>query len=279
MIKVVFHSNCYDGFTAAWVARQRFSWQQVEFIPASYGDPIPEFSQGDEVYIVDFSYPRDVLEKIHDTVSLVQVLDHHHTAKEALSGLDYCLFDMERSGAKLAWDYFTQIVGKEVPTPPLVAYVEDRDLWRWKLPNSREINHYISSFPMTFESWDRLNKDLSGSSFETCVNIGEAIARYSDLKVEEAIKNGTQWREIGGYSIPCVNVPYHMGSTVGNRLLELHPSAPFSGYYLFNSKGDEQWGLRGRDSDDFDVSEIAKQYGGGGHKKASGFLMNRVTRG
>lgn len=276
MVKVIYHNNCYDGITAAWVARRRFQWQQVEFIPASYGDPIPEFSKEDEVYIVDFSYPRDVLEKIHSTVASVQVLDHHHTAQEALAGLNFCEFDMKRSGAKMAWDYFQ--VGNPLPTPPLVAYVEDRDLWNWKLPNSREINHYISSFPMTFDYWDILNRDLN-NDLPSCVDMGQAIARYSDLKVEEAIKNGTQWRELGGYSIPCVNVPYHMGSTVGHRLLEIHPEAPFSGYYLFTANGDEQWGLRGRNSDDFDVSTIAKQYGGGGHKKASGFLMNRSTRG
>jgi oligoribonuclease NrnB/cAMP/cGMP phosphodiesterase (DHH superfamily) len=189
---------------------------------------------------------------------------------------------MNRSGAGMAWDYFTLDVDEGVPQtlprPALVNYVEDRDLWNWKLPNSREINHYISSFPMTFDSWDKLNQDLN-NNLTACIKMGEAVARYSDLKVEEAINNGVQWREIGGYSIPCVNVPYHMGSTVGHRLLELYPEAPFSGYYLFNAKGDEQWGLRGRATDDFDVSVIAKQYGGGGHKKASGFLMNRVTRG
>jgi oligoribonuclease NrnB/cAMP/cGMP phosphodiesterase (DHH superfamily) len=272
MVKVIYHKNCYDGITAAWVCRSALG--DASYLPASYGDPVPEFSPEDEVYIVDFSYPRDVLEKIHSTVKTLWVLDHHKTAQAALEGLDYCIFDMNRSGAGIAWDFFYP----GIPRPKLVDYVEDRDLWNWKLPFSHEINAFTSSYPMEFVELDANDASLA-SNFKKCVQLGGAILRYANQKVEEAIKNGTQWRELGGYSIPCVNVPYHMGSDVGHRLLEIHPEAPFSGYYLFTANGDEQWGLRGRDSDDFDVSTIAKQYGGGGHKKASGFLMNRSTRG
>lgn len=273
MIKVVYHNNCYDGFTAAWVCRKAL--KDASFLPASYGDPVPEFTKDDTVYIVDFSYPRDILEKIYETVEgRLVVLDHHKTAQAALEGLSYCHFDMTRSGAGMAWDYFFPHKKRTL----LVDYTEDRDLWNWKLSFSHEINAYTSSLPREFGEYDTLAERLE-SNFNKYVEIGLAILRYTNQKVDEAIKNGIQWREIGGYSIPCVNVPYHMGSDVGNRLLKLYPDAPFSGYFLFNSNGDEQWGLRGRDSDDFDVSEIAKQYGGGGHKKASGFLMNRNTRG
>lgn len=281
MKKVIYHKNCYDGFTAAWVARTALG--DASFLPAAYGDPVPEdFGPEDEVYILDFSYPRDILEAIASKVKKLQVLDHHHTAREALQGLPYCEFDMERSGAGMAWDYFTLDFDGEkatsLPRPPIVDYVEDRDLWRFKLPHTRAIHAYLSSYPMEFKEWDARSESLK-SNFNKCVEIGTALMRYASQKVEEVIKNGTQWRDIGGFQIPCVNVPYHMGSDVGHRLLDLHPNAPFAGYYLFTANGDEQWGLRGRDSDDFDVSEIAKQYGGGGHKKASGFLMNRSTRG
>lgn len=272
MIKVIYHNNCYDGFTAAWICKQALP--EASFIPATYGDPIPEFSEDDEVYIVDFSYPRDVLEDIHQKVKKLLVLDHHKTAQAALDGLSYCTFDMNRSGAGLAWDHFFP----HSPRLRLVNYVQDRDLWRFDLEHCKEVHAYISSYPMTFKQWD-LTSTMLETILDHCVENGAAILRYMDQKVDEVIKNGLQWRKVGGYEIPCVNVPYHMGSDVGHRLLDLYPQAPFSGYYLFTNKFDEQWGLRGRDSDDFDVSIIAKQYGGGGHKKASGFLMNRSTRG
>jgi oligoribonuclease NrnB/cAMP/cGMP phosphodiesterase (DHH superfamily) len=272
MIKIIYHDNCYDGFTAAWVALKAL--KNASFLPASYGDPVPELNEDDTVYIVDFSYPREVLESINKKVRKLVVIDHHKTAQANCEGLDYCIFDMNRSGAGLVWDYFFE----DKKRPALVNYIEDRDLWRFKLPESRSIHAFISSFPREFNEWDATEAALE-SNFNRCAEIGQAIERFANQKIREATANGTQWKEIGGFKIPCVNVPYHMGSDVGHQLLQNYPEAPFSGYYFFNANGDEQWGLRGRDSDDFDVSTIAKQYGGGGHKKASGFLMNRRTNG
>jgi hypothetical protein len=123
---ILFHANCTDGFTAAWVAWRAFN-RQADIHPCSYGDPPPDVG-GREVYVVDFSYPRPVLEEMAQRAAFLRVLDHHKTAEEALRGLPYCQFDMTRSGARLAWDYWHP----GLPPPPLVAYVEDRDLWRWR---------------------------------------------------------------------------------------------------------------------------------------------------
>jgi uncharacterized protein len=275
MTKIIYHKNCYDGFTAAWVtlrALQDTGVINIELFPVTYGDDPVEVNEDDKIYIVDFSYPRDILEKMHTTAEFLIVLDHHKTSQANCEGLDYCIFDMNRSGAGLAWDFFHPESGR----PKLVNYVEDRDLWRFKLSDSRTISSYIGSWPMDFEKWDSLAEELE-NDVTGCLQQGQAIERYSALKVNELCKQ-VQWKEIGGYTIPVVNAPYHMGSDIGHRLLELYPEAPFAAYYLFTASGDEQWGVRGRDSDDFDVSEIAKLYGGGGHKKASGFLMNRRTR-
>ena len=60
------------------------------------------------------------------------------------------IFDMERSGAGLTWDYFYP--GR--PRPWLIDYVEDRDLWRFKIEDAEVVNAYISTIPYTFEAWD-----------------------------------------------------------------------------------------------------------------------------
>ena len=58
----IYHANCADGFTAAWAVRQALG-SGVEFVPAGYGDEPPDVDDAD-VVIVDFSYPRAVLERM-----------------------------------------------------------------------------------------------------------------------------------------------------------------------------------------------------------------------
>ena len=223
--------------------------------------------------MLDYSLKRADMEELWllDQGKML-VLDHHKSAQAECEGLSFCQFDMNRSGAGMTWDYFYP--GK--PRPKLVSYVEDQDLWRWNLVNSHEINTWISSYPRDFATWNILDDTLStAGGYAKAVDAGEAIGRYTSQKVEEVCKEA-RMIDVGGYQVPVVNVPYTMGSETAHRLLELYPDAPFAGYFLFRCDGQQQWGLRGRNTDDFDVSVIAKQYGGGGHKKAAGFERRLV---
>lgn len=267
-IVVVAHGKCYDGFGAAWVCKRMLPAAEIVF--ASYGEPVPEIlatlQERDAVYLVDFSFPRDIMIELNSRVGFMRVLDHHKTAQANCLELDFCEFDMGRSGAGMAWDYF----GPPRPRPKIVDYVEDRDLWRFKLPNSAEVHAFVASYPMEFGVWDVLDIRLE-SEFEECLIEGQAILRYDDQKVEEMCHEA-QLVQVGEYTVPAVNCPVQFGSKVGHELLELYPDHAFAAYYCYGADGTERWGLRGRDSDDFDVSEVAKQFGGGGHKKASGFV-------
>lgn len=264
---VIYHGLCYDGFTAAWVAKQ--AMPDAEVIPATYGQGVVDIDVVDELYIVDFSYPKDILLEMQAQVEKIVVLDHHKTAQANCEGLDFCTFDMDRSGAGLAWDYFFPNESR----PNLVNYIEDRDLWRFTHPYSEEVHAYITSFPMKLAMWDTLHTDMQGQLDlgSKVYQEGRAILRYDDLKVSEMCRE-VQWHDLKGYEIPVVNCPIQFGSKVGHLLLGLYPDAPFSAYYSDAGDGSQRWGLRGRSEDDFDVSEIAKAFGGGGHKKASGFV-------
>jgi oligoribonuclease NrnB/cAMP/cGMP phosphodiesterase (DHH superfamily) len=193
------------------------------------------------------------------------VLDHHKTAQANCEGLDFCTFDMNRSGAGITWDYFHN--GR--PRPKLVDYMEDRDLWRFALPKSKEIFAYVASYPKDLETWDRLDNDLE-HDFGGCCQEGAAILRYHDQKAAEMAQFSTT-QELGGYDVPVVNCPYNFASDVVHLLTERFPDAPFAASYFYRADGTKQYSVRGRDDNDFDVSAIAKIYGGGGHKKAAGF--------
>lgn len=268
---VIYHKNCFDGFAAAWVLWVRTKAQReqghiVTFIPAQYGEDPPTLEpEGQTVYLVDFSYPREVLEALAAKHTLI-VLDHHKSAKEALEGLPYCTFDIERSGAGMTWDHC--FPGQ--PRPSLINYIEDRDLWRFALHHSREANACLSSYSKDFEFWCDI-ADWFEDDFHTVVGEGKTILRYERVKVNEICEQAMMAvLEPDKPAVPAVNCPYNLGSAVCERLLELHPSAAYTAYYFNRADGKQQWGLRSRG---YDVSEVAKQYGGGGHVRAAGFEL------
>jgi len=271
---VLYHGNCFDGMASAWAAWKKFG-DDAEYIPVNYGNELPELRQyarspkDIDLYIVDFSYPRDILVGLKDIFNKLVVLDHHKTAKANCEGLDFCIFDMEKSGARLTWEYFHPMIwDNHTPqgTPKLIQYVEDRDLWRFALPDSEAINAYIQSFPMTLDAYQFLWSTLE-LNFEQCKYQGQAIERYKQTMVETQARAAVM-RVIGGCHVPVVNSSI-LFSEVGNYLCQ-HNTAPFAAYYVDRADGLRQWGLRS--IGDFDVSEIAKKYNGGGHKNAAGVV-------
>src|SRR5271168_4499839 len=145
----IYHGNCADGFGAAWVVREALG--DVDFHPGVYSEPPPNVA-GREVYIVDFSYKRPVLLEMAKVAEGITVLDHHKTAADDLKMLPAnvdSVFDMEHSGAILAWDYWFA----DKPSPLLLRHIEDRDLWRFLLPGTREIQANVFSYPYDFAVW------------------------------------------------------------------------------------------------------------------------------
>lgn len=266
---VIYHGGgCFDGFCAAWVMAKAFP--AAEFVAAKYGEPPPHHSRlsGKAVYIVDFSYKRDVLADMAQVCNRITVLDHHKTAQAELSGLTLSglsvTFDMGKSGGRLAWEYVRDAADSQFracPVPWLVEYTEDRDLWRWALPNSRAINAALRTYPMEFAEWDRLALIDPAS----LVPEGEAVLRAERVVVEQHVRNAREI-ELAGHKIKAVNATTLFSEIAG----ELAESAPFGACYFDRGDGKRQWSLRSRDGG-VDVSEVAKQFGGGGHRNAAGF--------
>jgi hypothetical protein len=290
---VIYHGDCIDGFTAAWVC-----WTQVgdeaTYIGAKFGEPPPDVT-GKHVYIVDFSYKRQQLIEMYEAAATLLVIDHHQTAESDLQGLGFCLFDMERSGAGLAWDYFHP----NKKRPWLINYVEDRDLWNWELDDSRAVNAYISTVEHTFGNWTK----MSMLGIQEAVHQGQGIVNYIDRYVN-SMKEHARIIEFEGYMVPCVNAPYINISELVGTLAETECSRcgglgtmPSVGEYakdprrrkttncnnchgtgsaLFAlgwfQRGDGLYAYSLRSRGEFDVSVLAARYGGGGHKNSAGFV-------
>lgn len=283
----IYHGNCADGFTAAWVVRK--AYLEVDFHAGVYQNPPPDVT-GRDVLIVDFSYKRPVLEEMAKTANTITILDHHKTAEEDLS--IFCqqnypqrqhemempfaefrnhanyqgilpiraTFDMNRSGAGIVWDHFFQTQ----PRPTMLNHIEDRDLWKFALRKTREIQASVFSYPYDFKAWDFL---MSADPVQLAVE-GEAIERKHFKDIRELVGVVTRRMNIAGHNVPVANLPYTLTSDAGHLLAK---GEAFAGCYWDTPDG-RVFSLRSTD-DGLDVSEIAKQYGGGGHKNASGFRL------
>jgi oligoribonuclease NrnB/cAMP/cGMP phosphodiesterase (DHH superfamily) len=263
---VIFHSNCLDGFGSAYAAYVHFKLNNAidaDYIPAAHGDAPPN-AIGKTVYLLDYAYKRDGMEQLCQQADNVIVLDHHITAVEQLSGLDQeydnleLLLDMDRSGAMIAWEYF-----HKSPAPKLIACVQDRDLWRWEIPESQDINAGLMSQPFSFERWHEVANDEH--AFQRMVDEGNAINRYRSQMIAQG-KRAAVMGVVAGYNVPIVNCPR---AIVSELLGELAEGQPFAAGYT--DKGTRRsWSLRsGKNGED--VAKIAQLFGGGGHKNAAGF--------
>jgi len=255
----LYHANCADGFAAALCVWRKYG-DSYEYVPVQYGqDPPPV--KGRKVVIVDFSYPREVLLKMKERAESLLVLDHHQTAEQDLKGLPFCVFDNTKSGAMLAWEAYSVL-----PPPMLIRFVQDRDLWKWELDNTKAVSAGLRLLPMDFQVWNDYIEDES--LIEELVREGEVVLRYQEKCVQENVRKATR-TSMAGYDVPIVNCTHLISETVG----ELAKDEPFAvGYF---DTGDKRvFNLRS-DENGVDVSEIAKRFGGGGHIHAAGFTVPR----
>jgi oligoribonuclease NrnB/cAMP/cGMP phosphodiesterase (DHH superfamily) len=249
---VLYHADCADGFGAAWALWKRFP--SARFVAVKHGSPPPEGLDGHRIVIVDFSYARQTLEAMAKQAASLVVLDHHITAERALEGLSFACFDQKKSGAVLAWEW-----AHEAPVPWLPLYIQDKDLWQWALPMSREINAALASYPFEFRVWETFRQDTLAAE-------GQAILRYENELVGK-IAEGAQLIPFHGQTVPVVHSAV-LTSQLGERLT---PGRPFCVIW-HERDGRRYYSLRSSPEGD-DVAAIATAYGGGGHTHAAGFSI------
>ena len=265
---IIYHgTGCLDGFGSAYAAYCFFKKKKgvdAEYIAAGHGDTLDIELDGRDVYIVDFSYKRPVLSAICDKASKVVILDHHESAQNDLEGLDEVynnltiIFDMSRSGAVITWEYFHQEA-----VPPLLAHIQDRDLWQFRIPDSKHVNAALMSYPCEFELWDQFAH--CNDHLKTLIIEGRAINRFRN-KMIDTYKKTVVFGKISGFTVPIVSCPNVITSELLSELAVGHPFAA-----SYSDRGDKRgWSLRSTNEGE-NVATIAATFGGGGHPNAAGF--------
>lgn len=308
---IVYHADCLDGFGAAWCAWRRFG-DTASYRPLHHGESLTaEEVAGRDVYILDFSFAPTELEAMAGVARSVTQLDHHATARaewagrleSTAEGYDihrnpalslHVIFALDRAGAILAWQHFHPTL----PPPLLLRHVEDLDLWRFALSETRKFCRALRLLPFDFSIWTQLADKLATTqapAYVAFIERGAAVEQFHQNEVARLLdsalvmparlrgepadagqarrhgqpvvgdENGC-WQAIDGLA---VNAGVLFASELGHRLAGR--SGSFGLIWQFQADGLVKVSLRSQAP--FDVGEIARRYGGGGHPQAAGFRL------
>lgn len=311
---VIYHASCADGFGAAFAAWLKLG-DDAEYVPMQYGDieaPVNLIGMFGglfterEVYILDFSFPRWVMDGLFSVAKRVVWLDHHKSAFEMWcedgersmceqsNGRDEVILDNNKSGAMLAWEYFHP--GEEIPQ--FIRHIDDYDRWQFKIEGTKAFNKALWSYaPWSFKQWQHEWDSTWGYSsadglegMPNFIREGEAILRAHDQNVQSVVKGSARecWIKAPepidlpgsfldevtqGWQGLAANCPPHLQSDVGHELA--NQSGTFG--LLWSIDKDNNCRCSLRSNGDYDVSAIAKAFGGGGHRNAAGFTTSIQT--
>jgi uncharacterized protein len=264
MTYVLYHDDT-DGIVAAWAASKKYP--SATYLPITYGATFPlerKLKKDDIVYLLDFSYPKEFIEKQRKKCSKFIVIDHHKTASH-LKDMEDTVFDITKSGAMLAWEFFNP----EMPIPNLVKYAQDYDLWLLSLPNCKAVQNLILLCGYDFVQLNTLSQSME-SELSLLYSYGQMIERYKSFCIDNIIK-GANFYKVDGYKVAMCNAAYPIISQTGNDLLTKYPSIDFSLTFYVKNFSTFIFSLRSKG--EMDVGEFAKKYGGGGHKNSAGMIL------
>lgn len=263
-ILVIYHKNCSDGFGAAFSAWKKFG-SRAEYVAVN-PETLPEvFPRNHEVYAVDISYPVKVQKKLREKNNKVVIIDHHISLKKDTEHFPENIFQNNHSGAVLAWKYFHP--NKKIPK--LLFHIEDMDLWRWKLPKTREIFSALNLLSFEFKAWDSFVRKLDSKKGRSeILKTGEIIDMYESRLIAQMSKEAFPVIFEGKRAL-AANAPV-LHSFVAHELLK--KLRPISITWKEKKDGIN---VSLRSDGTVDVSKIAVKYGGGGHIKASSFRLNK----
>lgn len=286
-VVVLYHADCLDGMGACMAAYSRFYDDEIDasYLPVKYGQPIPSFDDGLDVYIVDFSYPRDVLEKLKSRCRKLVILDHHKSAEVALRGFEGAHFDLDKSGAVLSWEYFH---GGEEP-PMILKYVQDRDIWLWQMKYTKPVTTALSMRIDEKDLWMALMENYENyyiramesgtyqgdesdipTAFDDLITQGESILTYQNSYIQRILKKVTIL-PVDNYRLGVVNSTL-LVSEVGEYIYD---HLDVDGALIYSMEGptasDLLFSFRSaRGGERCDCRLLAEKFGGGGHPGAAG---------
>jgi len=229
-IIIIYHQFCFDGWCAAAIAnlyitrhfRQGPEFPKHIYMPVMAGKTdaavdqlVAEQSNRSMILSYDLNFTYWGAKKLLNYFPSATIYDHHDTTEECFKRpisesfdefiktqalfKNRLIYDNTISGAMLAWN---SLFPKQ-KAPALVEYVQDRDLWAWKLPNSREINTGLSEVLTTSPNDGSMTNGIKLSYEESTTRALNEWSKYllTDSWLEDARLKGEMILKIQNRSI------------------------------------------------------------------------------
>lgn len=308
---ILYHYPCPDGVFAALAAHLYFKatslfsplfFPNTVYKPLSAEDlPLNEIG---DLYLLDFVGPNGFVQEISTKVPRVIVLDHHKSALERLSNEASLgenvvkVIDMERSGATIAFDYFKDkllspdvvvknpsVVDEFERVKQLFKYIEDGDLWRWRLQNSKAFSCGFNDLNIEFDA--RKNPSLFDQllSLDLDIIISEGISSLSHKQklIDDCLGKSYEIALGNGAFGHCLAVNAdtalsELRSELGHQLATKSQKMKLRGigavvYKVPELENDQRLKISLRSVENEDTTPISQEFGGGGHRNASSFML------
>jgi len=265
-IVVLYHASCWDGFGAAWSAWKKFG-NKADYFAVAHQENPPTGLIGKEIYLVDFCYVEEIMKKMIRDNKKVIVLDHHITRKDVVSSMEGSIFDNNHSGAVISWKYFNP--SRKIPK--MLEYIQDIDIWKFKLSKTREITAALDLEPKNFKSWEKASKKIENpKTRKEFIKKGEAIIEYQN-HLFKILASSARRAVIDGIESMVINAPHFFAGQLGSIILK-------KGYHLVIvwTKENGAVSVSLRSDEKVDCAKLGEKYGGGGHKGAGGFKLSEA---
>lgn len=295
---VIYHAADFDGLFCREIAHKKFG-EEAEYIGWDYGQPVPTIPEGAKLYMLDIS-----VEGLMDYQGHLIWIDHHKSAMEkfpeSISGLRIDGV----AACRLAWQYFfgariatkQQYIDRQVAEPFAVRLAGEYDIWDKRDPRAELFQHGLRSCDLA-DKWSLLldvDRKLTIGEIEAASNTGHPVELEPDGTATPAIVNALlqNGRSIqfakteenkgiiesygfdldfeGLHFLACNHARYN--SHLFTAGLKPHHDACLG----FNWDG-SKWRVslyHAPGKEHHDLSKIAVNYGGGGHRGACGFKSN-----
>ena len=281
-----YHYKDIDGYFSGAVLK--YKYPDIELRGWDYKDEVPSFESMDgfdEIILIDITFPFDILQEL-GTKTKLTVIDHHVSFKKQVDNhlqighdvvtddLKYITFeyiyDDKFSACELGFKHYFGYI------PPIVELVGKYDTWRangtdeWDkhvLPVKYFLYGKVNKPEDIDSKWFIMDELLNALALADMFDIGKSIMEY-ERKMDESKTNSYAFeRDVYGLRALCINTNFMSSETMMTKFDSSKHDIMIGFAYNGNN-----WGVSLRSvGDKVDVSQIAKERGGGGHSQSAGF--------
>lgn len=288
-MRCFYHADADGQTSATWVYNyiKKDEYKTV-FTSINYTDrfPIDEINIDEIVYIVDFSIQPNEMMELLDITKNVTWIDHHKTAIEKYDSFPYEIRGIRYdgvAGCELTYAYLRHMtyngVGIISPfelsmlndCPMGTRYIADYDVWKFEFEDTMAFKsgyELINPNPMSSQMYHLVCLGIESLLLDT-IERGALIENYKKQQNHRTVKNYAYEVYIDGHKGLACNSTVKSSTLFGSKFDEYD----FVTVYTWNGT----IYTVSIYSSKIDVSKIAKKYGGGGHRGASGFTANDQT--